>query len=137
MPSLNGTNVALSLLLSGALLLATWALAHRALLRLPPDYLVDAPPAARRRRVLRTAAGLAVMGLGVALLVLPGPGLLLLLVGAGLCELPGRARLARWVLGRPAVRRSVNELRRRHGLAPLEDGPKDERGHDGCSTEVR
>jgi len=57
--------------------------------------------------------GLIVVACGVLMLVLPGQGLLTLLVGLSLLDFPGKARLKRWLLRRPVVLRSLNRLRRR------------------------
>lgn len=57
---------------------------------------------------------------GLIMLVLPGQGILTLLVGIMLLDFPGKHRLARWIVGRRPVLRTINWLRRRAGRAPLE-----------------
>jgi len=56
---------------------------------------------------------------GIAMLVLPGQGILAILGGIELMDFPGKYRLERWIVSRPAVLRSVNWLRRRMGRPPL------------------
>lgn len=56
---------------------------------------------------------------GLAMLVLPGQGVMTILAGIVLLDLPGKYRLERWVVGRPSVLRSVNWFRRRAGRPPL------------------
>ena len=53
------------------------------------------------------------------MLVLPGQGLLTLLVGFLLVDAPGKYRLERWLVSRKAVLRPINWLRRRKGRQPL------------------
>lgn len=71
-------------------------------------------------RVLNNALGLILVSLGLLMLVLPGQGILTLLVGLLLLDFPGKRRLERWLIGRPAVFRMINALRRRAGRDPLE-----------------
>ncbi|HYW79916.1 MAG TPA: PGPGW domain-containing protein [Thermoguttaceae bacterium] len=56
---------------------------------------------------------------GVAMLLLPGQGILTLLVGILLLNFPGKYELERWLIRRHPVLRSVNWLRRRAGHGPL------------------
>jgi hypothetical protein len=88
--------------------------------RLPDDFLVGAPTQASfMRRALRTAAGAFFVALGIALLVLPGPGIVSILVGLSLAEFPGKRRILRWFLARPRVLSAVNALRTKNGKPPL------------------
>ena len=57
--------------------------------------------------------GLIVVVCGVLMLVLPGQGLLMLLVGLSLLDFPGKYRLERWLLRRRAVLGSLNWIRQR------------------------
>ncbi len=56
---------------------------------------------------------------GTAMLVLPGQGILTILVGVTLLNFPGKYRLERWLVTRRPVLRAVNWLRRRAGRDPL------------------
>jgi hypothetical protein len=67
----------------------------------------------------KTALGLALVVAGMAMLVLPGQGILTILAGILLLNFPGRYRLERWIVSRPPVLRSINWLRRRNGRPPL------------------
>ena len=113
----------LSVLLSVAgLVLTPWIIA-----RLPDDFfhrLTQPPPPVRRRphpmRVVgRNVLGALLVGLGVLLVPLPGPGALAALLGLALADFPGKRRFLTWVLCRPAVWRSINWLRRRAGRGPM------------------
>ena len=56
---------------------------------------------------------------GIAMLVLPGQGILTILAGLTLLDFPGRHRLVCWIVGRRAVLGSLNWLRRRAGRPEL------------------
>lgn len=72
------------------------------------------------RRTLKNGLGYALLALGLLMLVVPGQGLLTVLVALFLVDFPGKRRLQRWVISRPVVHRPVNALRRRVGRPPLE-----------------
>lgn len=102
------------------------------LARLPADYFsrreraelgLQAPSrslGALTLRILRNLLGWMLVLLGLAMLVLPGQALLTLLVAALLIDFPGKRRFERWVIGRPVVMKSINQLRKRSGRPPLE-----------------
>jgi Putative transmembrane protein (PGPGW) len=97
-------------------------LVPRYLASLPPDYLHGGARGARQHvalRILRNALGALLVVLGLLMLVLPGQGLITLLVGVLLLDFPGKQRLVRGLLGRPKVLEVVNKLRARHGSPPL------------------
>lgn len=98
------------------------ALATRALLlRLPVDVL-EPPrsPVSRMRVVLRTAGGVGLVGAGLLLLVLPGPGILVLAVGALMLTPSWRSRIMRSIMRRPRFIEHINAFRRRHGREDLD-----------------
>lgn len=57
---------------------------------------------------------------GIAMLVLPGQGLLTILVGVLLIDFPGKYRFEKWLVRRRFVLRPINWLRRRAGREPLQ-----------------
>jgi len=69
--------------------------------------------------VLKNLLGVVFLLAGLAMLALPGQGLLAMLVGVVLLDFPGKFRLERWVIGRAPVRRGVNWLRQKRGRPPL------------------
>lgn len=94
----------------------------RFLATLPADYLQSEwhpPPRSKLLRVLRNLLGVALVLLGAAMLVLPGQGLLTLLVGVLLIDFPGKHRLVARMLSRPKVLSVVNKLRARRSAPPL------------------
>ena len=88
--------------------------------RRPPSRFAHHHPVLRwLLRVVRAVLALICLVAGLAMLVLPGQGLLTLLVGFLLLEFPGKYRLEKWLIGRPRVFRSVNALRRRLHRGPM------------------
>lgn len=101
------------------------------LLLIAPDHFV-APQAALRRRfrsaparvayaVLKNALGAVLVVVGIVLSVpgVPGQGLLTILVGLVLLDIPGKRRLELKIVSRPRVVRAINRLRNRFGRPPL------------------
>jgi hypothetical protein len=73
----------------------------------------------RLLQIARNAVGFVLVLAGLAMLVLPGQGLLTLFVGAFMMDFPGKRRFQRRVLAVPAVLKSINALRKRSGEPPL------------------
>lgn len=71
-------------------------------------------------RIGKNLLGCAFVLAGVAMLVLPGQGLLTLLVGFLLIDFPGKYRFEKWLVRRRYVLRSINWLRRRARREPLQ-----------------
>src|SRR2546429_482419 len=102
--------------------------------RIPADYFAhaDRPPGAwsHRHRALRlvlvvgkNAIGLVLVLAGVAMLVLPGQGLLTILIGFLMIDFPGKYRVEKWMVSRPRCLAALNWLRRRAGRAALRVSP--------------
>jgi hypothetical protein len=71
-------------------------------------------------RVLKNVLALALVALGIAMLVLPGQGILAILLGVMLADFPGKLRLQQWLLARPKVMKSLNWLRRKFNKPSFE-----------------
>lgn len=110
----------------GTLALVPWLVA-----RIPADYFSHGrrhkAPWADERPWLRglLVAGKNLLGglvivAGAAMLVLPGQGLLAILLGIMLLDFPGKYRFERRIVSWGPVLRTINRLRRRAGRAPLE-----------------
>jgi len=109
--------------LSFVAFLLTALLVPLALARMPKDYFMRDPSAPKTPlvlRVLKNALGVSLILLGLAMLVLPGQGLVTLVLGLGLVDFPGRRRAELAVIGRPGILKSVNRLRQKLGREPLE-----------------
>ncbi len=101
------------------------------LVRLPPDYFVATrkplplaghTPALRWTAVaLRNLAGAALVVLGILLSLpgIPGQGLLTILLGVMLLDVPGKRRLEGAILRRRPVHRAINGLRARFQKPPI------------------
>ena len=98
---------------------------------LPPDYFVRSPlrhglphshPALRLTlKVAKNLVGWVVFlaGFVMALPLVPGPGVLFMLVGLGFVDFPGKQSLERRLLRVPQVLTSVNKMRARFGKPPI------------------
>lgn len=115
-------------------LLGSAAAAAFVLCRLPADYLTRDPRAAihdegsRVKRLLlsigRNVLGVLLVLIGIVLSLpgVPGQGVLTILIGVMALDVPGKEKVARKIMLRPSVFRSINKLRARFGKAPLEAG---------------
>lgn len=109
----------------GSLLLVPWIV-----VRIPADYFAESARGHRRweqfPRPLRwlltlgkNALGIVFVVAGLAMLLLPGQGLLTIVFGLLLLDFPGKFQLERWLITWRPVRRSVDYLRERAGRDPL------------------
>ena len=112
----------------GSFFFVSWAI-----VRIPPDYFAHERPSEmpweRLHPGLRIAAIVAKNVLGVlfflagfimALPLVPGPGVVTMLVGLALIDVPGKRRLERWIARRKTVFAAMNKLRSKYGHPPLE-----------------
>lgn len=100
------------------------------ILRIPSDYF-----AGRRRPETRgmrdnalartvflfakNALGALLVFAGIAMLLLPGQGVLAILLGLSFMDFPGKFRLERWIVSRGPALRLINRFRRSRGRAAL------------------
>ena len=70
--------------------------------------------------VIRNVFGWMFVVAGIAMLVLPGQGLLSIIAGLVLIDFPGKHRLERRLLASHVVRDAMNWLRRRAGRPPFD-----------------
>lgn len=73
--------------------------------------------------ILKNLLGLVLLLAGIAMLVLPGQGILTIVISLTLLNFPGKYRLERWIIAWPAVFRSINWVRRRWNVPELEPVP--------------
>jgi hypothetical protein len=122
--------VAVGVGLFAALAAASALLTGWVVVRLPADYFVGPHPpplwagkhpALRpTARVVKNLLGLVFVIGGVIMLFTPGQGVLTILLGLMLLDVPGKRRLEQWLVNKPAVRSGMNALRRRYGRQELE-----------------
>jgi hypothetical protein len=101
------------------------------LVRLPPNYFchsrprdfwIDRHPVIRWTGLVgKNVLGLLAVILGVILSApgIPGPGVLMILIGITLLDFPGKREWERRLVGRPRVLGTINQLRARYGKPPL------------------
>lgn len=70
--------------------------------------------------LLKNVVGLVFVLAGVAMLVLPGQGLLTIAIGTSLVSFPGKRRLVRWIIRKETVLNSINWLRHKAKRPPLQ-----------------
>lgn len=98
--------------------------------RIHPDYFsfdtrpdrswINLPPTIRITiHVGKNLLGFVLMIAGLAMLALPGPGMVTRLIGFFLLDFPGKYRFEKWMVSRPLIHRPINWLRRRSGRSPL------------------
>jgi len=116
---------------SVVMFVATLILIPLAIARIPADYFASRTPPRRREveyrhpvvrlmlRIGKNLLGVVFILAGVAMLILPGQGVLTMLMGLLLLDVPGKYKLERWIVTRPRVFAAINWLRKRAGRAPL------------------
>lgn len=108
----------------GSLIAIPWIL-----LRLPPHYfderhprtwLLDHHPVLRALALgLKNVFGALFLMAGIAMLVLPGQGLLTMLIGLSLLDFPGKRTFERKIISVPLISMTINRLREQFGRPPL------------------
>lgn len=100
------------------------------LTRLPEDYFDETSPTVhptwpRQRalywawRLLKNLLGGVLLVAGFVMLFTPGQGILTIMAGLWLVDLPGKRRWERYLIGRPQVLTSINWIRQKSGQPPL------------------
>ena len=119
-----------SVLISAITFVGTLLIVPVLVCRIPVDYFshtrreptawVEHHPVIRMALLLvRNLLGYVVILMGIAMLVLPGQGLLTIILGLMLINFPGKYRLERWLMSRKPILRSANSLRKRAGHEAL------------------
>jgi len=113
----------------GGLLLVPWLV-----IRMPADYFMPErrsggtwrtrhPLVRSLLHVLKNALGVALTLAGIAMLVLPGQGILTILIGLSLVEFPGKRRLEMHIVQRPTIRKALDWIRAKGNRPPLQLPP--------------
>jgi hypothetical protein len=128
---LGGLGLATNAAIAVTAFVVTTAAAVAVVVLMPADHFSRPPgqdDAARRHPLLRwtliilkNMARLLIVPLGVimALPLVPGPGLVFILVGLSLLDFPGKRSLERRLLAVHSVQRFLNRVRQRFGRPPL------------------
>ncbi len=121
-------------LLSLALFVVSLVVFPLVVANLPVDYFIrdKRDPAHQQRRhpvmwalltVVKNIIGSVLILAGIAMLVLPGQGILTILMGVALANFPGKFALERRLVRHPKVARGLNRIRALAGKNPLELPP--------------
>ena len=99
------------------------------LIRLPADYFNDEKPhrwmntyhpIIRKISIfLKNGVGGIFLLAGIAMLVLPGQGILTMLIGVSLIDFPGKRKFEKKLICLPGVLKIINALRQKYGKLPL------------------
>lgn len=111
-------------------LIATLVLLPLLVVRIPPEYFrhrhrvrdyahAGNPLVHHTLVVLKNVLGVALILAGIGMLVLPGQGLLTLLIGLMLTDFPGKYGLEKQLVRQPGVLKAINWLRTRAGHPPI------------------
>lgn len=118
-------------LLSVATFLVSLLLIPLLVARIPTDYFLTHEGRVQQRharhpllafitRILRNGLGGLLCLAGVLMLFLPGQGLLTILIGISLLDVPGKKRMLHQLIRRPSLQRALNWLRRKTGHQPFQ-----------------
>jgi len=110
-------------------LVATVMLLPLLVARLPQDYFYRERRPARPKEghwlrrygvlIIKNMLGAVLLVAGLAMMVLPGPGIVTILGAFALLNLPGKYRLERWLVSQPKVRAAISMMREKAGRPPL------------------
>jgi hypothetical protein len=100
------------------------------IVRLPADYFQRGKPrrppfadySAPVRMVLivgKNLLGLALVGIGLVFLLMPGQGVIVILIGVLLLDFPRKKHLERWLISRGPILKLANWLRTKWNKEPL------------------
>ena len=117
--------VLFAVLFAGSVFLVPWAV-----VKIPADYFKSTtrrpplwhkyPPLLRMSMMLaKNLLGLLLFMTGLVLLVLPGPGILTMVMGLLMLDVPGKFRFERWLLSHKFILQPVNWLRTKKHQPPL------------------
>jgi MFS family permease len=117
--------------------------------KLPADHFVRQEEAAARRSlrdwvwyVCRNLFALVLLVAGVAMILLPGPGIITIIVAVALADFPGKRRVERAFIRTWIVRTALNAMRNKYGAPPMiipdvngnPEPPKDETSNQSLVT---
>jgi archaellum biogenesis protein FlaJ (TadC family) len=103
------------------------------LIRLPSDYFAHRHRKSRAEvhrsfvtilvAISKNILGFIFVAAGIAMLILPGQGILTILVGLMLINFPGKYHAEQWLVSRSSVLRSINWIRSRAHKPPFRINP--------------
>lgn len=94
--------------------------------QLPPDHFSRPPPSAQPKsfqrlllQLARNSLGAILLIAGLLMLIIPGPGLITLVLGLTVSDFSAKHRVIRQFLNRPGVMDSLNWMRRKYRRPPF------------------
>ncbi len=123
----NQTTLLWSAGLTVAMIIVSAVAAPIAIVHLPEDYLRRDHSKQQKKqsckhpalRIALNIVGWLLIAAGIAMLILPGQGVIVLILGIILAEFPGKQRLLRWIITRPRILNTINRIRERFDRPPL------------------
>lgn len=115
---------------SATLLIVSIAIIPWIIIKIPNDYFHESfririsarsehPLFVRLLTGIKNAVGLVLVILGILMLILPGQGILTILVGLFLMDFPGKYKVERKIVSYPKVLKSLNWIRAKANQPPL------------------
>lgn len=120
--------------ISVVFVIGTLIAAPIAIVKIPDDYFLKNKRERQHKslafRIGKNIVGWALILGGLAMLVLPGQGVIVTIIGVALADFPGKYRLQRWLITRGKILKTANKLRAKYGKPPLKvDGHKTDAAH--------
>ena len=85
------------------------------------DFMPDAPWLTRWGAVIaKNLLGVVLIAAGIVMLIGPGQGILTILIGLIMLDIPGKRPIEAKIIKRPTVLAAVNQLRAKYNKPPLE-----------------
>jgi hypothetical protein len=111
-------------------LLATLIIVPLVVIKIPADYFRREgehpllfgkypPPIRLALLITKNILGVGLVAIGVAMLVLPGQGVIVILIGVLLLDFPGKKRIERWLISKGPILRLANWVREKAHKPPL------------------
>jgi len=114
------------LIMVASTLLLPWII-----IQMPSDYFTQ--PAHRRSvhsdkkrlfhfvyHIMKNVLGIIIIFVGIAMLILPGEGILTIIIGLMLTDIPHKYQIERNIIKQPMILKSINWLRKKAKQSPLE-----------------
>jgi hypothetical protein len=99
----------------GSLLAIPWLIR-----KLPADHFVRPPePSSMKAKILRNTLGAVLIAAGIAMLVLPGQGIIAILFGISIMDLKIKDKILRRLLCQKKIQEGVQKIRSKAGKPPL------------------
>ena len=134
------------IILLGSISLVTFAgtliLLPILLIRIPEDYFLNSyiPPQKSRKsrlifHIIKNLLGVIFLLMGIIMLFIPGQGLLTMMAGLWLMDLPGKRKLEIQMIRRRSIHSTIDLIRRKAGKASLKLPEKGDHRKNGHSSE--